>query len=253
MLAAERKLKIIEYVKEHRIASVAQLAEIFQVHEATIRRDLSEIEKHGELKRTHGGVVLNEGIYSEPPFSTRATEQVEEKDRIGKGTADLVEKGESIILDSGTTTLHIAKYLLDKQDITVVTNDINIAHELRDAPGVKLLVTGGLLYPENYMLNGIYTNELLDSLHVQKAFIGTPAIHRKYGLTHFDEQIVPAKKYMIKAAQEVIVVADHTKIDKVSLHTVSPIQDIHKLITGSEITEKQHQQFVDAGVVVMKV
>ena len=250
MLAAERKFKIIEYVKKNNVASVSQLSEEFNVHEATIRRDLSEIEKEGFLRRTHGGVVLAEGVNSEPSFTVRVTERVEEKQRIGAKAAEMVQEGEHIILDSGTTTLQIARHLVKRSNITVVTNDINVAAEFRDSKGIKVIVTGGILYPESFMLNGMFTNEVLKTLHVHKAFVATPAIHPKFGLTHFEEQLVPAKIGMIDAAQEVIVVADHYKIGGISLHTVAPSKKIHKLVTGTEATDLQIQQFEEMGISV---
>ncbi|MBO0958809.1 DeoR/GlpR transcriptional regulator [Neobacillus sp. MM2021_6] len=251
MLAAERKLKIIEYVKKNNVASVSQLSEEFNVHEATIRRDLSEIEREGRLRRTHGGVVLADGISSEPSFTVRATERVEEKERIGQKAAELINEGEYIILDSGTTTLQIAKNLVNKTNITVVTNDINIAAELKDSKGIKVIVTGGILYPESFMLNGMVTNDVLKTIHVHKAFVGTPAIHPKVGLTHFEEQLVPAKIGMIEVADEVIVVTDHTKIGGISLHKVASVEKIHKLVTGIEVSELQIQLFKEAGVSVL--
>lgn len=251
MLAAERKLRIIEYVKQKRVATVAALAEEFQVHEATIRRDLAEIEQEGLLRRTHGGVIVDQGANIEPSFSERASEQLEQKMRIGKKAAELIEDGDHVILDSGTTTIHIAQNLVNRSRITVVTNDINVAAELREAKGITVIVTGGVLYHSSFMLNGMFTDRVLETLHVQKAFIGTPAIHPKYGLTHPEALLVPAKQGMIKAAQEIIVVADDTKIGKTSLHTVAPIQAVHTFITGSEASESQIKAFRDSGVNVI--
>lgn len=248
MLAVERKLKIIEYVKKNSIASVSQLSEEFKVHEATIRRDLSEIEREGHLRRTHGGVILAEGIRSEPSFMVRVTERVEEKARIGAKAAEMVHEGDHIILDSGTTTLQIAKNLVNKANITVVTNDINIAAELKDSKGIRIIVTGGILYPESFILNGMFTNEVLKTLHVHKAFVATPAVHPKKGLTHFEEQLVSAKVGMIEVADEVIVVTDHTKIGGISLHKVADVNKINQVVTGSEVSELQLQLFKEAGI-----
>ncbi|MDF2645647.1 MULTISPECIES: DeoR/GlpR family DNA-binding transcription regulator [unclassified Paenibacillus] len=253
MLAAERKIRIVEFVRQHRVASVAALALEFDVHEATIRRDLAEAEQEGLLKRTHGGVIVEQLTHNEPSFNERSNVQLEQKIRIGKMAASMVEDGDHIIIDSGTTTLHIAKQLIHRSNITVVTNDINIAAELRDAPGVKITVTGGDLYPSSFMLNGMFTDQVLRSLHVSKAFIGTPAIHPKHGLMHPEAQLVLAKQGMINAAQEVIVVADDTKIGKLSLHTVAPNSAIHSLITGKEVTEYDRKQFQDSGVNVIVV
>jgi len=253
MLAAERKMKIVEYVRKHRVASVAALAAEFDVHESTIRRDLAEVEQEGLLKRTHGGVIVEKLTNNEPSFNERSTARLEQKMRIGAMAASLVEDGDHIILDSGTTTLHIAKNLTQRSNLTVVTNDINIAAELRDSPGVKVTVTGGELYPSSFMLNGMFTDHVLRSLHVSKAFLGTPAIHPKHGLMHPEAQLVLAKQGMINAAQEVIVVADDTKIGKLSLHIVAPNSAIHTLITGNEAPEYDIKQFRDAGVNVITV
>ncbi|RAV19690.1 DeoR/GlpR family DNA-binding transcription regulator [Paenibacillus contaminans] len=253
MLAVERKMRIVEFVKQKRVATVADLAKEFEVHEATIRRDLAEIELEGLLRRTHGGVVVDQGANVEASFSERAHEQVDQKERIGKAAAALIEDGDHVILDSGTTTMNIARHLVSRSNLTVVTNDINIAAELRDAPGVNVIVTGGLLYRSSFMLNGMFTDQVLGTLHVQKAFIGTPAIHSKYGLTHPEAQLVPTKQGMIKAAQEIIVVADDTKIGKMSLHTVAPVESLHQFITGREASDAQIKAFRDAGVQVLTV
>jgi DeoR family fructose operon transcriptional repressor len=253
MLAAERKMRIVEHVRQCRIATVAGLAQQFNVHEATIRRDLMEIEQEGLLKRTHGGVIAEQWTHDEPPFSERSSKQLEQKMRIGQMAAGLVEDGEHIIIDSGTTTLHIARNLIHRSNIIVVTNDINIAAELRDASGVKVILTGGELYPSSYMLNGMFTDHVLESLHVEKAFIGIPAIHPVHGLMHPEAQLVPAKQGMIKAAREIIVVTDDSKIGKLSLHTVAPNSAIHTLITGTEASEEELKPFRDFGMTVYSV
>ncbi|WP_068776824.1 DeoR/GlpR family DNA-binding transcription regulator [Paenibacillus sp. FJAT-26967] len=253
MLAAERKLRIVDYVKENRIAAVSVLAKEFNVHEATIRRDLAEIEQEGLLRRTHGGVIVDPGANIEPSFSERASDQLDQKKRIGRMAASMIEDGEHVILDSGTTTIHIAQHLVNRTNLTVVTNDINVAAELRDSAGVTVIITGGELYRSSYMLNGMFTDQILSSLHVQKAFLGTPAIHPKHGLTHPEAQLVVTKQGMIRSAQEIIVVADDTKIGKVSLHSVAPVQAVHTFITGSEASDPQVRSFQDAGVRVITV
>lgn len=253
MLAAERKLRIVDYVRQYKTATVSKLALEFSVHEATIRRDLIEIEQEGGLKRTHGGAVVEQWTHDEPSFSERETQNLEQKMRIGKMAASLVEDGDHIIIDSGTTTLHIAKNLVHRSDITVVTNDMNVAAELRDAPRIKVILTGGELYPHSYMLNGMFTDHVLGSLHTLKAFIGTPALHPEHGLMHPEAQLVPAKQGMIRAAREIIVVTDDSKLGKLSLHTVAPISSIHTLITGKEVSEHELRPFQESGMTVYTV
>lgn len=253
MLAAERKMKIIAYVRQYNTASIGTLAKEFGVHEATIRRDLAEIEREGMLKRTHGGVMAEEWTNDEPSFNERSTLHMEEKMRIGQMAASLVQDGDHIIIDSGTTTQYIAKNLHHRSDITVVTNDMNIAAELRDAPRIKVIVTGGELYPSSYMLNGMFTDHVLRSLHVIKAFIGTPALHPEFGLMHPEAQLVPAKQGMIRAAREIIVVTDHSKIGRQSLHSVAPNSMIHGLVTGKEADPDAIKVFRDSGMKVYTV
>lgn len=253
MLAHERKKRIIEYVRQHRTATVATLAQEFSVHGATIRRDLAEIEQEGMLKRTHGGVIMEKWTQIEPSFNERANHQRDEKMRIGQWAASLIEDGENIIIDSGTTTLHIALHLVHRTDITVITNDMNVAVELRDSPGIKVILTGGELYPSSYMLNGMFTDHVLKSLHVEKAFIGTPALHPQYGLMHPEAMLVPAKQAMIEAAGEIIVVTDHSKIGKLSLHHVAPNSVIHTVVTGNEASDSDIKPFQDHGITVYRV
>lgn len=248
MLPLERQKAMLQFLKQNHASTVSELALHFQVHEATIRRDLTTLEKRGLMKRTHGGVMLEEEVHSEPSFQDRESEQYEEKERIGKRAAELIEDGDNIILDSGTTTLHIAKSILDKHHLTVITNDINIAAILRFSKSIKVIVTGGVLFPESYMLNGMITDEILSTINVQKAFIATPALHHQKGLTHFDEYMVPAKRGMIQSARQVIVVADHIKAGRISLHSVASTKQIDDLVIGHELQETDLERWQSVGV-----
>lgn len=248
MLPLERQKALLQFLKQNHASKVSDLASHFQVHEATIRRDLTTLEKKGLIKRTHGGVMLEEEVHSEPSFQEREPVQYEEKERIGRRASELIEDGDNIILDSGTTTLHIAKSIMDKQNLTVITNDINIAATLRFSKSIKVIVTGGVLFPESYMLNGMITDETLSTLNIQKSFIGIPALHYEKGLTHFDEYLVPAKRGMIRAAKRVIVVADHTKLNRISLHSVASTKQIDDLVIGHEIDEADLKRWQNAGI-----
>lgn len=248
MLILDRQNKVLQYVKKHRVATVSTLAKHFDVHEATIRRDLSLLENEGKLKRTHGGVMIDDEVHSEPPFKERESVQFAEKERIGKQAATYVEPGDHIILDSGSTTFHIARAIKDKEDLTVITNDVNIAAELRHSKNIKVIVTGGVLFHDSYMLNGMFTDEVLKKIHVNIAFIATPAFHHQFGLTHFDEQLVPAKRGMIKAGKRVIVVTDHTKVNRVSLHQVAPVDEIDAIITTHELDDVDRRNLLSMDV-----
>ncbi|WP_430536678.1 DeoR/GlpR family DNA-binding transcription regulator [Listeria rocourtiae] len=247
MLSIERKQAILNYVKNKKIASVNELARYFKVHEVTIRRDLTTLEDEKKLKRTHGGVMIEEKIISEPEFQKREEVQFEEKQRIASYAASLIEDGDTIILDSGTTTGHIARAIQNHTKLTVITNDINVATILRNS-SIKVIVTGGVLYPETYMLNGMITEETLRNLHVHKAFVTTPAIDLEKGLMHYDEYLVPAKVQMLHSATEVFLVTDHTKFGRISLYKYADLTDITSIITGKELDPTLRERFSEKGL-----
>ena len=245
MLTGERRIKLVETIESKQFISVSQLSEIFQVHETTIRRDLDELEAQGLVVRIHGGVVPASIKQDEPVFEDRATENITEKVRIGKYATNYIKSGEAIILDSGTTTLEIAKTLNEMpqlQDITIITNDVNIASVLRSNRNITTIVTGGTLFHDSYMLNGQIANESLQQLSVDKAFIATPA------LTHFNELLITTKKNMIDAAAKKIVVTDHTKIGRRALYTFLPIDQIDLLITDNQTDKKLIDEMYKNGI-----
>lgn len=246
MLRLDRQNKILHYVQENGVATVSELAKAFGVHEATIRRDLSLLEAEGKLKRTHGGVMFEDEVHSEPPFIERESTQRTEKEKIGKIAAELIQDDYNIILDSGTTTPHIVHAIKHKKNLTVITNDINIAAKLRNHDNVTVIVTGGTLFPKSYILNGTITDDVLNDLHVHIAFIGTPAFHYQKGLTHFDEYLISAKRAMIQSAKKVVVVTDYTKIGKIALHTVAKVNHIDALVTSGPLDEGEKKQLEEA-------
>lgn len=247
ILAPDRQNQILKIVLEKKVATVSELAEHFNVHEATIRRDLSALEQLGKLRRTHGGVMIADGeVHSEPPFQERESAQYDEKKRIGEFSGRFINDGDNIVLDSGTTTVHVVDSIMKRKNVTVITNDINIAAKLRFSTQNKVIVTGGNLFPESYMLNGMLTDSALNKMYVQTAFIATPAFHPELGLSHFDDYLIPAKKNMIKCAKKVVLLADHTKIGKVSLHKVTGLEKIDVLITGKEVDDQLKHYLEDA-------
>lgn len=242
MLAIERKNKILHLISQNRVVSVAELSEYCEAHETTIRRDLDVLEKKGLVTRIHGGVMASVEKKSESPVSKRFSEYLEEKQRIARAAIEYIEDGENIILDSGTTTLQIAENLGTYTNLTVVTNDIKVADVLKAKEGIKTIVTGGTLYPNTYILNGMITDHTLASISVNKAFLATPAINMQTGLNHFDETLVPAKLNMINSAEKLIVVADHSKIGQKALHAFCPLNTIDSLITGKECDQVYLEQ-----------
>ncbi|MDT0695989.1 DeoR/GlpR family DNA-binding transcription regulator [Mammaliicoccus sciuri] len=231
MLPAEREQNIINYLKQHKKATVHELSVAFDVHDATIRRDLKNLEQFNHIKRTHGGVVLiSNEVVDELDFDDRESSHKVQKEAIGKKAVEFVEDRDTIIIDSGSTTLQFAKHLVDKSDLTIITNDIHIASILNSSQN-KIIVTGGILYKNNYILNGQITNQTLAGLNPAKLFLGTPAVQAERGVTHYSSELSPAKELMVSQAKEVYLLADSSKFDKVSLHNICPISDIDVIIT----------------------
>jgi DeoR family fructose operon transcriptional repressor len=233
MLPAEREEKIIAFLLEHKQATIHTLSKQFNVHEATIRRDLNKLEQFDQIKRTHGGVVLNKGeVWDELSFADRQTSNYEEKVAIATRAAEFVQDNDTIIIDSGSTGLQLALALQNKRNLTLITNDIFIASTLKST-NHQVIVTGGALHKDNYVLDGQLANNALKSFNPLKLFLSTPAIDAVKGVTHFSESLAYTKAQMVEQAQEVYVLVDSSKLDKVSLYNVCVPNNIDMLITDT--------------------
>lgn len=251
MMGDERRFEILNKLNRNNFISVSKLAESFLTHETTIRRDLEILEKEGKIIRVHGGASPINLKNSEPIFESRQTERIEEKQKIGLVAAAMICDGDNIILDSGTTTLQIALELKKRTDlsrITVVTNDIKIASVLNSCQFITVLVVGGILYPNSFMLNGQLTTSALNGLNVDKSFIATTALDIEVGLTHFDETLTMTKRAMIDISTTKIVVADTSKIGQKALYTFLDIRDIDVLITDSSLTQEMKELLIEKGI-----
>ncbi|MCT1926031.1 DeoR/GlpR family DNA-binding transcription regulator [Staphylococcus pasteuri] len=244
MLPAEREQKIIAYLTKYKTATVHTLATEFNVHDATIRRDLVKLEQYNQIRRTHGGVVLNnENVYSELNFDDRQTSYYYEKLGIGYKAAEFVDDGDTLIIDSGSTTLLFAKAILQKQNLTIITNDIHIASILRSS-NHKVIVTGGTLYHNNYVLNGLITTQTLQSFNSMKAFLATPAMDALKGVTHYSEEFVDAKRQMVYQSKEVYMLTDSSKLNKVAFYQVCPTNKITTLITDNHEDLQEYKKVI---------
>lgn len=252
MLPAERELKIMDYLKENKKATILDLANQFDVHSATIRRDLNKLERENRVRRTHGGVIINNEVMSELNFDDRRDENFLEKKKIGMKAAEYVDDGDIIIIDSGSTTLHFANSLFEKKDLTIITNDIHIAAILNSSPN-KIIVTGGTLFPNNYVLNGLLTEQSLKTLHPRKLFLATPALDLNNGVTHYNDDFALTKRHMIDQAKEIFLLMDSSKFDKSSLYQVCNIERIDTIITDSSNSNVDLEKYADkvSGVIIV--
>ncbi|MDU1905476.1 MAG: DeoR/GlpR family DNA-binding transcription regulator [Dysgonomonas sp.] len=246
MLANQRRDKILELIREDGHAKVLNLSRIFKVTEVTIRQDLERLEKEGLIRREHGGAVLidiDAGVRN--ITLQNQNNNVPEKMAIARKAVSLVRNGDTIILDSGSTTTEIAKLLIDFQNITVITNALNIALILGAHPHINLFVTGGEFKAPTLSLTGQKAADSFYNLNADKLFLATAGITLKSGLTYPSISDICVKRAMIESANEVYLVADSSKIGVNSFASLGALSLINLLITDSNITGENKSMLED--------
>lgn len=233
----ERKLKIVEYIQEHSRASVQELGRLFDVSESTIRRDLKELEEAKLLKRTHGGAVCPEGVTFEPTFGEKEDRFRKEKESIAKKAAELIQDGDTILMDSGTTTFYLAQEIKKFTKLTIITNSLILAQELQGLKGIEVVITGGTLRQNTLALVGPIAENSLGMVRVDKAFIATNGIDLKDGLTTPNLIEAATKRKMIEVAKQVVLLADHTKFGKVAFAQFSGLPKVDICITDDRVPQ----------------
>ncbi|MCY1721988.1 DeoR/GlpR family DNA-binding transcription regulator [Prolixibacteraceae bacterium Z1-6] len=251
MLANQRRDKILELLKEDGSAKVIKLSKIFKVSEVTIRQDLEKLEKDGFIKREHGGAFLKNVEDSVKSFIPLNKDNLDKKQIIGKVAADLIETGEIIILDSGSTTTEIAKNLIGRKGITVITNALNIALMLGAESGIEVIVTGGEFKPPTLSLTGQKAATFFEDIHVDKLFLATAGISLRSGLTYPSISDIVVKKAMIDAADTTYLVADSSKIGKNAFASLGALSLIDYIITDEAIDKNRLQLFRDHEIEIL--
>lgn len=236
------------YVQSHTRASVKTLCEKFDVSESTVRRDLTELERKRLIKRTHGGAVTLDAVGSEPTYLEKKDCYLEEKRSIAACAAGLIEEGDSVLIDSGTTTLCMAPALARFRKLTVVTNSIHLAAQLSGCTGISLILVGGLLRPNTMALVGPVAEETLSRIRVDKAFIALNGIDSEMGLTTPNLLEASVKAKMMEVAEQVYVLADHTKAGRVTFAKFGAAAEIDGLVTSRLIPEEQRQRLEQKNV-----
>lgn len=232
---SERRRQITSMIKSRGSVQVAALSDMFGVSMQTIRKDLHYLEVHGIAARAYGGAISSEVVnISEPPIETKRVSHTQEKERIGQLAASMVEAGDSIMLDSGTTALQIARFLPDDEDITVVTNDFNVLAALTQKRNIKIVMLGGEFRRKNMAFYGAQTVAALDDLLLDKLFLGVDGFDAERGITTHHEPEAQLNRKMVEAARRVIAVTDSSKFGRVCLHRIIDISEIDDLVTDAE-------------------
>jgi DeoR family fructose operon transcriptional repressor len=254
MFAEERKQQILQYIEKQDRASVGELSEAFQVSEVTIRRDLKELEQEGLLRRTHGGALANRsGAAFEPSMVEKESSFTEEKERIAQQASALVQTGETLFLDSGTTVLALARLLPTIDRLRVVTNSNPVLQALSSLESIELISTGGTVRPGTQSMVGPLAEQVLQSIHVDRVFLGMNGVHLTHGLTTPHLLEARMKQHMIQAAREVVLLCDSSKLGQTSFAHVAPLQAIHRLVTDQAASEETVRAIEEQGIEVMVV
>lgn len=235
MLPNQRREKILELIREDGHAKVMNLSRIFKVTEVTIRQDLEKLEKDGDVIREHGGAYLKNIDLNVRNFSLQNQDNLHEKQIIARKTLEFIEDGDTIILDSGSTTTEIAKIINGYKNLTVITNALNIALILGAQAGINVIVTGGEFKAPTLSLTGQKAADFFQNLHVDKLFLATAGLALKSGLTYPGISDICVKRAMIESANEIYLVADSSKIGKNAFASLGALSLINYLITDSKI------------------
>jgi DeoR family transcriptional regulator of aga operon len=254
---ARRSEQILQELLRDGEVAVDKLAEQLKVSEATIRRDLTELERQGLLLRSHGGAVPVAPMLYEPfrhlsSFQEQEEECAAEKRRIGLLAASLIADGEIIAIGAGTTTTQVARSIRHRKGITVLTNALNVAMELSHLADIKVVMTGGNLSGDWFALVGDVAQRNVSEMFVDKAFIGVDGIHAEHGLTTNYPDQAAIHRAMMRQARQRIVVADHRKVGVVGSSLIWPASDFHTLVTDKATSDKATKPFAARNINVLR-
>ena len=249
-LAPQRRQRILDIVSGRRAARLEDLSLALGVSTATVRRDLDELAAQGLLRRVHGGAVATERS-SEPHFEVKVAEAAEEKERIAARAVSLLAPDETIYLDSGSTTLAVARLLRGWDRLTVVTNSLPIANEL-GGQGPRLILIGGEYRPTSQAFVGPLSRHLLEHVHVSKALVGTYALSLEDGLSTTDASEAFTKALALDRATEVIGLADSRKLGTTSFAHAGRLDQVDVLVTDAQINDHVARDLQQRGITVIK-
>jgi DeoR family fructose operon transcriptional repressor len=244
MLLDQRRDEILQLIEKQGFVALHELVEKLGASESTVRRDLEYLDGIGQIRRTRGGAAyIGEHL---TPFEVRGTTALPQKQRIARAVAEDIEPGQTVLLDGGTTTLEVARCLAHKT-LQVVTNSLPIANLLVNQPNIELILIGGYLYPRTGVALGSLAAAALTDLHVARVVMSAGGITEK-GLFNSNTLLVECERQMLKAAEEVWVVADSSKFGKSALAHLCPLNAVRRMFTDRDLPEKWTDVVQDAGV-----
>jgi DeoR family transcriptional regulator, fructose operon transcriptional repressor len=245
VLVEKRRQKVLDLVSERGFIALTELARAIEASESTLRRDLDYWHQQGLVRRTHGGAIYVGDSNELPALEERTAKQMEEKRAIAKTAADRLRDGDTVLLDGGTTTLEVARLLVGRR-LQIVTNSLPIAALFANNRETDLVILGGYVYPRTGVALGPFTVRMLQDVHVHQLVMSVGGITAK-GLFNSNLLLVETERQMMRCADEVVVVADHTKIGRQALAFLCELSEIDTLIVDHELTAKQREMLDQAG------
>ncbi len=248
MLALERKNLILEKLQEEKKVVVSELSALFGVSEETIRRDLEKLEKDGLATKSYGGAVLKENIGIDMPFQVRKKANMAAKQRLAELAATFIHDGDHIILDASSTAVFLARAIKDRENLTVLTNSVEILLELSDVTDWNIICSGGSLREGYLALVGPKTTESFSGFNADKVFFSCKGIDMERGITDGNEMFSHVKQVMMQSAREKILCIDHTKFDRIAFSRMANAADVDAVITDEKPKERWLNFFERFGV-----
>lgn len=252
LLTIDRRVKTLEILNIQGQVSVSELSKEFNVSEVTIRNDLSHLEEKGLLIKSRGGALKTPRVGIDQQLNDKAKINSKEKQAIGKKAAEIVEEDDTIILDSGTTTVELAKNLSGIKNLTVITNALNIASQLI-SDEIKLILLGGTLRSNSLSLVGPIAENSIKNFYCDKCFIGVDGIDSASGIYTPIPEEANLNRLMIENSKEVIILTDSSKFKKKSFGFIAPINKVNMIITDSRIPEDEFKNLQSIGIKVVLV
>lgn len=248
-----RRRYILNEMENRESIMVSELVKRFKVSEVTVRKDLEQLEKKNLLIKVRGGAIKipKKGNFQDLDVDVKRLENYSAKQKIGKAAMKLISENETIILDSGTTTYEIAKNLSNFQDLTILTNAIDIAALLNSFKKLKVIVPGGVIRTESYSIGGQFAEAFLTNFYCDKLFLGVDSFDVEKGLSTPNMEEASINKVMISIAKEVIAVADSSKFNKPGFALIAPTSAVHTIVTDSGLDEDTKQQLIKKGIKVV--
>lgn len=251
MATKNRLDQILRYIEQRQRVDVEEISRTFDVSPATARRDLDQLSEAGKINRIHGGATAMKKAPPEQPVLLRGNDQAHEKALIGETAAALVNDGDTILMGGGTTVLEVARHLTGKSNLTVITNSLLVVNALSGCPEIHLFILGGFVRHAELLTYGLYTDQILSDLYVDKVFLGIRAISIRRGLSIDFLPELSTERLFLKKGKEIVVVADHTKFNREATSLIGPLTAVHHIVTDNQAPEETIAELRSSGIQVL--